>query len=73
MSHPCYTQPEVRALLKVSRSTFERLLAAGQLPFVQEIKPRAGRPRYLAAPLDRYLSGEWMQPLRSFGARRARL
>jgi hypothetical protein len=65
-----YTQPQVRALLQMSPTTFRRLLATGRLPWVEEIQPRAGRPRYLAAPLDRYLAGQWTRPQLVFGARR---
>lgn len=52
-----YTRPEVCALLRISRQTFRRRAAAW--PWIQECLPRVGRPRFLAAPIDRYVSGRW--------------
>lgn len=68
----CYTQAQVRAILQLAPTTFRRLLAAGQLPWVEELKPRAGRPRYRCEPLDRYLAGEWNRPQLVFGRKRPR-
>jgi len=67
----CYTVPELLAALKMSRTTFRRLWHAGQLPFLEELKPRAGRPRFRADLVDKYLAGEWHRPTFAFG-RRAR-
>lgn len=54
---------EVCFELSLPRRTFFRLLAAGKLPFVQELQPRLGRmSRYRADYIDRYLAGEWGQP-----------
>lgn len=53
-------------LLNMSRRTFFRLRAQGQLPFLVEALPRSGRLiRYRAEPVDRYLAGQWQQS-RSF-------
>lgn len=47
-------------MLRLSRSTFYEALAAGQLPFLEELRPRiGGRPRYRADLVDRYLAGAW--------------
>jgi hypothetical protein len=58
----CYTitrllQP---GMLDMPRRTFFTLKKAGQLPFLEELKPRIGRRiRYRADLVDRYLAGEW--------------
>ena len=66
----CYTTDEILALLKLSRRTFFKLKAAGQLPMLDELRPRLGRrPRYRAALVDRWLAGEWEQS-RYFAAHR---
>lgn len=71
MSTRCYTKAEVRALLKMSRTTFERNRAAGQMPFLEELKPRIARiVRYRADLIDRYLAGEWGRAAVTFGRRR---
>jgi hypothetical protein len=58
----CYTVEDLCALLKLPPRTFRKLRAAGQLPFVEELRPRLGRrPRYRADLIDRYLAGEWGQ------------
>jgi hypothetical protein len=62
----CYTRQQVLDLLHLKRRTFERLHAAGQLPYVQELQP--GLPNhklYRADLLDQYLAGEWGAPVRS--------
>jgi hypothetical protein len=67
----CYTLAEVRGKLKMSKTTFNRQRQAGQLPFLEELRPRLGRcPRYRADLIDRYLRGEWGRP-RTFGRRSA--
>jgi predicted DNA-binding transcriptional regulator AlpA len=68
----CYTVPQLLAALQMSRTTFKRLLHEGKLPFLEELKPRAGRPRYRADLVDKYLAGEWARPSLAFGGRRAR-
>ena len=58
----CYTGPEVRAKLRLSKTTFSRLKRDGKLPFLEELLPRRGRTvRYRADLVDRYLAGEWGQ------------
>ena len=65
-----YTAAQVRHVLQLPRSTFFRLLATGQLPFLEELRPRLGRAvRYRADLVDRFLSGEWGQS-RSFASAR---
>jgi hypothetical protein len=57
-------------LLNMTRRTFFRLRAKGELPFLVEVEPRAGRViRYRADLVDRYLAGQWQQP-RSFASHR---
>ena len=56
----CYTVPEVLAKLQMTQRTFSALKRAGQLPFLEELRPRLGRRvRYRADLIDRYLRGEW--------------
>ena len=51
--------------------TFALHLAAGALPFLDELNPRIGRiARYRADLIDRYLAGQWGQPQLVFGRRR---
>ena len=70
MSTRCYTVAQLLELLQLGRRTFFTLKKAGQLPFLEELKPRLGRrARYRADLVDRYLAGEWRQP-RSFASHR---
>ena len=63
----CYTGPQVRAMLQLTKNAFTRLRRQGKLPFVVELVPRPGRyPRYRAADLDRYLAGEFIDPVRRY-------
>lgn len=56
----CYTNAEVRAFLKVSVNAFDRMKKAGELPWLEELRPRAGRiVRYRADLVDRYFAGQW--------------
>jgi predicted site-specific integrase-resolvase len=55
----CYTVADVLERLRISRTTFERRRRAGKLPFLEELLPRLGHPRYRADLVDRYLRGEW--------------
>jgi len=60
MTPRCYTAVELPGLLKMPRATFFQLWKAGQLPFLEELKPRLGRRvRFRADLIDRYLAGEW--------------
>jgi excisionase family DNA binding protein len=69
----CYTIPEVLEKLQMTKSTFRRLLRAGQLPFLEELQPRLGRiVRYRADLVDRYLEGRWNQPRAFSSARRCK-
>lgn len=59
--------------LNMSQRTFSRLKHLGQLPFLVEIEPRAGRKvRYRADLVDRYLAGQWQQPRAFQGASHGR-
>ena len=49
----CYTVGDVLGLLHMARTTFERHRRAGKLPFLEELLPRVGRPRYRADLVDR--------------------
>lgn len=54
----CYTVAELLTKLSMPRSTFFDLKASGQLPFLEELRPRLGkRIRYRADLVDRYLDG----------------
>jgi hypothetical protein len=67
----CYTIAQVREKLQLSKTTFARLRANGQLPFLEELRPRLGRMiRYRAKPIDDYLSGQWRQSRFFASARR---
>jgi len=62
----CYTTQQLLDILQMPKRTFFTLRKAGQLPFVEELRPRVGRvARYRADLIDRYLSGQWGGP-RSF-------
>jgi excisionase family DNA binding protein len=66
MTARCYTVQELLTALQLSRTTFFDQLAAGHLPFLEELKPRIGnRRRFRADLVDRYLAGQWGQA-RSF-------
>lgn len=65
----CYVVGELLDKLKMSRSTFKRAKRRGELPFLEEIRPRIGRrARYRADLVDRYLRGAWGRG-RAFGRR----
>lgn len=64
------TITDVCLALNIPRRSFFHLRRSGQLPMCQELKPRIGRVvRYQAAPIERWLAGQWGQP-RSFSAHR---
>ena len=64
MSAPrCYTVEMLLEKLSMSRSTFFELKRTGQLPFLEELRPRLGRRLHFRADLvDRYLAGQWIGP-----------
>lgn len=65
-----YTIAQVCEILTLPRRTFFKLRRAGQLPMLQELRPRLGRVvRYRADLVDRYADGQWGQP-RSFASHR---
>lgn len=52
-----YTVAQVLARVSMSRSTFYRLLKAGELPFLEEVQPRLGRcARYRADLVEDYIA-----------------
>lgn len=54
----CYTIADLVAQLKMPHRTFFRLWKAGELPFLEELRPRLGRrPRFRADLIDRYFAG----------------
>jgi len=60
MTTRCYTLEQVLAMLQLSRTAFQRARTAGDLPFLEELRPRIGRRvRYRADLIDQYLSGSW--------------
>jgi excisionase family DNA binding protein len=66
----CYTLRQVCDVLQLSRRTFYDQQAAGQLPFVEELRPRIGRrPRYRADLIDRYLENKFVGPRHLTSAR----
>jgi predicted DNA-binding transcriptional regulator AlpA len=70
MAPHCYTTAQVLARLQMSRSTFFSLKQRGQIPCLEEIRPRLGRlVRYRAEPIDRFVEGQWGQS-RFFGSHR---
>jgi helix-turn-helix protein len=72
MTPRCYTVAQLLDLLQLPRRTFFRLKRAGQLPFLEELRPRIGRrARYRADLVDRYLANQWGRPRAFAAARRA--
>jgi hypothetical protein len=70
MSKRAYTIAQICEALELPRSSFFNLRQTGQLPFLEELKPRLGRVvRYRADLIDRYLDGQFGQP-RSFASHR---
>lgn len=64
MSGPrCYLIPELLERLQISRRQFEKNRAAGRLPFLEELQPRIGRPRYRADLVDAYFAGTFRRPM----------
>lgn len=59
-AHRAYTVSQFCEAAEIPRSSFYRLRRTGQLPFLEELKPRIGRVlRYRADLIDRYLAGQW--------------
>ena len=55
----CYTVAQLLSMLQLSRSVFFMLKSTGQLPFLEELRPRIGRKiRFRADLVDRYLEGD---------------
>jgi hypothetical protein len=66
----CYTLPQLLDILQMKPTTFFELRRRGQLPFLEELRPRLGRiVRYRADLVDRYLRNEWERPQMFFGSR----
>jgi len=58
----CYTVADLLSMLQLSRSVFFMLKSTGQLPFLEELRPRIGRKlRFRADLVDRYLAGEGLR------------
>lgn len=56
----CYTTETICELLDLPPRTFYQLKAAGDMPFLEELKPRIGRrARYRADLIDRYLDNKF--------------
>lgn len=59
-AHGCYSAAQIIALLNISPRSFFEWKRRGELPFVEELRPRLGRSvRYRADLIERYLRGEW--------------
>jgi hypothetical protein len=59
-AYRCYTAAQIIGFLQISVSSFFEMKRRGQLPFLEELRPRLGRTvRYRADLVDRYLSGRW--------------
>lgn len=59
-THGCYSAAQIIALLNISERSFFELRRRGELPFVEELRPRLGRSvRYRADLIELYLAGEW--------------
>jgi excisionase family DNA binding protein len=67
----CYTVPQICQLLDMPRSTFYLLKRTGQLPCLEECRPRFGRRmRFRADLIDRYCENELVRgPVRLMGRR----
>lgn len=55
-----YTITQVCQRTSLARSTFYRLRDAGELPFLEEVRPRIGkRARYRADLIEQWVAGNW--------------
>jgi hypothetical protein len=61
MTRRYYTIAEVLDKLRMHRRTFERQRKCGGMPFLEELQPRVGRPRYRAELIDRYLDNAYVR------------
>jgi excisionase family DNA binding protein len=69
--HGCYTVADLVAILKISRRAFYKLWKNGELPFLEELKPRIGRrARFRADLVDRWLP-LWKRPTQRTRRRRS--
>ena len=68
----CYQIPQLLEMLGMSRRRFEEQRAAGKLPFLEELQPRIGRPRYRADLVDQYFAGTYRRPMLSARVRAIR-
>jgi hypothetical protein len=71
MSKRCYTLAQLLEAISMSRRAFYDARAAGRLPFVEELEPRIGGPRFRADLIDRYLEGRWTGPRHLTAGRKA--
>jgi len=56
----CYTVKDLMPMLHLGRTAFYAALREGRLPFLEELRPRAGRKmRFRADLVDRYMAGDW--------------
>jgi predicted DNA-binding transcriptional regulator AlpA len=56
----CYTVPQLLVILQMKKTTFFELRRRGELPFLEELRPRLGRfVRYRADLVDRYLENQF--------------
>ena len=59
----CYTRAQVCEKLQIARASFFDLKRRGQLPCVEECRPRIGRlARYRADLIDRWVANQWQLP-----------
>lgn len=65
----CYTLAEVCDALRMGRRAFYVARKAGRLPFVEELRPRIGGPRFRADLIDRYLDNKYTGPRHLTNAR----
>lgn len=67
-SGECYTTADVLQKLRMARRTFFHLKRTGQLPCLEELRPRLGRVvRYRKDLIDQWCAGDWhTAPARRF-------
>lgn len=62
MNVRCYTTAQACEKLNLPRRTFFRLKRCGQIPCLEEIRPRLGRvARYRADLIDQYIANDWQR------------
>lgn len=68
-----YTITEVCDRISLARSTFYRLRNAGELPFLEEVRPRLGkRARYRADLVEQFVANQFNRNPLAFIGRRSR-